>query len=247
MIGRWVSIGAVAVLLLVGLVSPAYADHLGGNSDDHDAEHTIARLTAHYQDPGLEVQNKPFALLYLRTTEGMRDANRAGEFSNPAFWDSQVIPSFAGYYLDAYAAWKRGDRKRVDAAWRIAFRANAKRLTCTQLMYLGINAHVNNDLAFVIDDLGARYLYPDHERVDDILTSIGPVVYPEIQQELCPKLYTDTIPPTADTDIAAWRQLAWDNAQRLKDAPTERARRALAQSIRRHARDQAHEILRWNR
>jgi hypothetical protein len=35
-------------------------------------------MTAHYHDPGLEPQNRPFALLYLRTTEGMRDANAAG-------------------------------------------------------------------------------------------------------------------------------------------------------------------------
>jgi RimJ/RimL family protein N-acetyltransferase len=61
-------------------------------------------MTAHYQDPALEPQNKPFALLYLRTTEAMRDANTAGEFSDPVFWDTVVIPTFANYYLDAYAA-----------------------------------------------------------------------------------------------------------------------------------------------
>ena len=89
---------------------------------DHNTDHTIAQMTAHYQDPGLEVQNKPFALLYLRTTEGMRDANNAGEFSDPVFWDTEVIPTFADYYLDAYAAWQRGDLHDVDPAWRIAFR-----------------------------------------------------------------------------------------------------------------------------
>ena len=34
----------------------------------------------------------------------MRDANNAGEFSDPVFWDTEVIPTFADYYLDAYAA-----------------------------------------------------------------------------------------------------------------------------------------------
>lgn len=34
----------------------------------------------------------------------------------------------------------------------------AQHLTCTQLTYLGFNAHVNNDLAFMIEDMGARYL-----------------------------------------------------------------------------------------
>jgi hypothetical protein len=231
---------AVAVLTTLGMVSPARAGH--------NAADTIDRMTAHYRDPGLEVQNKPFALLYLRTTEGMRDANNAGEFSDPQFWDEEVIPTFAKYYLDAYAAWKRGDGRDVDPAWRIAFQADPDKLTCTQLIYLGINAHVNNDLAFVIDELGDRYLYPDHRHVDDVLAyRTRPVVYPEIERDLCPGLSAEAIPPTADRDIFAWRQLAWDNAQRLESAPNRHARQVLAHQIRRHAADKAREIIRWNR
>ena len=231
---------AVAVLTTLGMVSPPRAGH--------NAADTIEQMTAHYRDPGLEVQNKPFALLYLRTTEGMRDANNAGEFSDPQFWDEEVIPTFARYYLDAYAAWKRGDLREVAPAWRIAFRANPERLNCTQLLYLGINAHVNNDLAFVIDELGDRYLYPDHRHVDDVLAyRTRPVVYPEIERDLCPGLSAETIPPTADRDIFAWRQLAWDNAQRLVAAPTARDRERVARQIRRHAKDKAREILHWYR
>ena len=159
-------------------------------------------MTTHYQDPGLEAQNRPFALLYLRTTEGMRDANLAGEFSDPQFWDTRVIPTFASYYLDAYAAWKRGDLRAVDPAWRIAFRANPAKLTCTQLIYLGINAHVNNDLAFMAEEMGTRYAYPDHKHVDDVLAfRTRPVVYPEIQRELCPGLFSEVVPSDADADI----------------------------------------------
>ncbi len=81
-------------------------------------------------------------------------------FSDPPFWDTEVIPTFATYYLDAYAAWKRGDTREVDPAWRIAFRADPERLNCTQLLYLGINAHVNNDLAFMIQEMGAALHLP---------------------------------------------------------------------------------------
>lgn len=237
MLRRMVITGALATLLMVGLLAPARADH--------DTGHTIAQMTAHYQDPDLEFQNRPFALLYLRTTEGMRDANAEGEFSDPAFWDAEVIPTFANYYLDAYAAWERGDRRHVDPAWRIAFRADPKRLTCTQLIYLGINAHVNNDLAFMIEEMGPHYTYPDHRHVDDVLAyRTRPVVYPEIQRDLCPNLFTEPAAPT-DANIFAWRQLAWENGQRLLSAPTDKARDAIAKDIRRHAREQAHEILRW--
>ncbi len=131
MVRRLTTVVALAVLAALLLAVPARADHT--------TDHTIAQMTAHYQDPTLEFQNKPFALLYLRTTEGMRDANNAGEFSDPTFWDTEVIPTFADYYLDAYAAWQRGDLREVDPAWRIAFRAKPDRLNCTQLIYLGIN------------------------------------------------------------------------------------------------------------
>ena len=237
---RRIAVVAALVALTLAWTSPAQA----GST----ADLTIARMTAHYRDPGLEVQNKPFALLYLRTTEGMRAANAGGEFSDPAFWDSEVIPTFAGYYLDAYAAWQRGDAADVPPAWRIAFQARVGRLTCSQLLYLGINAHVNNDLAFVIEDLGQRYTYADHRHVDTVLVDrVAPVVYPEIQRVLCPDLFTDPVPATADRDITAWRQLAWDNARRLQQAPDERTRRAVARQIRQHARDKAREILRWGR
>jgi hypothetical protein len=240
MFRRIMAVGLLAALSALGVAAPARADHT--------TAHTIAQMTAHYRDPALEFQNRPFALLYLRTTEGMRDANAAGEFSDPVFWDTEVIPTFANYYLDAYAAWERGDKSEVDPAWRIAFRADPDRLTCTQLIYLGINAHINNDLAFMIEDMGPRYTYPDHKHVDDVLAyRTRPVVYREIQRDLCPDLFTETLPPGADVDIFAWRQLAWENGQRLLNAPTEKARDRIAKDIRKHAQEMARDILRWYR
>ena len=240
MLRRITTIVALAILAALSTMSPARADH--------NTAHTIEQLTAHYQDPALEPQNKPFALLYLRTTQAMRDANDAGEFSDPQFWDQVVIPTFANYYLDAYGAWKRGDDQDVDPAWRIAFRTEPERLNCTQMLYLGINAHVNNDLAFMIEQVGPRYLYADHKHVDDVLALRAyPAAYPEIQRDLCPGLFLETVPPTADLNIFAWRRLAWDNAQRLLSAPTPQAREVVAEEIRQHAQDKAREIIRWYR
>ena len=227
----------VAVALASSSAFDARRPPARAGADPEGATRTIARMTAHYRDRALEQQNKPFALLYLRTTEGMRDANGEGEFSGPAFWDRRVIPTFADYYLDAYDTWRRLDRQQVAPAWRIAFGAPASGLTCTQLLHLGINAHVNNDLAFVIEDLGRWYLYPDHRHVDDVLVNrTRPVVYPEIQRDLCPDLLSETVPADADRDILAWRQLAWDHSQLLLEAGTRRVRENLAAAIRRHAR-----------
>jgi len=107
---------------------------------------------------------------------------------------------------------------------------------------------VNNDLAFMIAEMGARYTYPDHKYVDDVLAiRTRPVVYPEIQRELCPDLFSEVVPAGADADIFAWRQLAWDHAQRLLAAPTDKARDWVAKDIRRHAKYKAREILHWYR
>ena len=107
---------------------------------------------------------------------------------------------------------------------------------------------MNNDLAFTIEELGPRYTNADHEHVDDVLAfRTRPVVYPEIQRDLCPDLFTKTVPATADRNIFAWRQLAWENAQRLQAPPTQKARDAIAKEIRRLVKDKAHEILRWYR
>jgi hypothetical protein len=207
---------------------------------------TITQMTANYRNASLEPQNRPFALLYLRTTEGMRDANDLGEFSDAEFWDHEVIPTFADYYLDAYEAWKHGAEATADPAWCLAFRADPEKLTGHQLITLGINAHVNNDLAFMIEDLTPRYRYPDHKHVDDVLAyRARPVVYPEIERELCPGLSAEKVPPTADRDIFAWRQVAWENAQLLVTAPTPQAREDVANGIRQHAQDKAEEILHW--
>jgi hypothetical protein len=70
-------------------------------------------------------------------------------------------------------------------------------------------------------------------------------LYPEIQRDLCPGLSNEVVPPTADRDIFAWRQLAWDNAQRLLSAPTAKARDKVAREIHQHAQDKAREILHW--
>ena len=107
MLRRSLTVLAVAVLTAIALASPARADHT--------TDHTIAQMTAHYQDPGLEVQNRPFALLYLRTTEGMRDANNAGEFPK-AVADPDAEPNGVVWKLPGDLG-RRRCSGRTDRRW----------------------------------------------------------------------------------------------------------------------------------
>jgi hypothetical protein len=176
-----------------------------------------------------------FALLYLRTTESIRAALRAGEFGDRRFW-SRITFGFGRYYLDALDAWRRGERRRVPEAWRIAFRAaRDERVSTLGDLFLGINAHVNRDLAFIYHGLGVRN-HADHLHVNDVLARVQPVVYPEILATLDPTV-AGQAPKDASLslDIFAWRELAWRNAARLRAARTRAARRRVAAGIERHS------------
>jgi hypothetical protein len=176
-----------------------------------------------------------FALLYWRTTEGIRDAIRAGEFSDRPFWN-RITTAFGRYYLDAFAAWARGRTSDAPLAWRIAFRAaDRERVSTLGDLYLGINAHVNHDLAFVYERLDARN-HADHLYVNTVLGQVSSVVFGEIEATLDPTLAAQhSGDPTFGLDIFAWRERAWRNARRLRQARSPAARRRVAARIARHS------------
>jgi Family of unknown function (DUF5995) len=179
--------------------------------------------------------NAAFALLYRRTTEGIRDAIRAGDFSDRPFWN-QITTAFGRYYLDAFGAWRRGAASGTPGAWRIAFNAaKGKRVSTLGDLFLGINAHVNHDLAFVYYRLGARS-HADHLQVNAVLTRVSASVLPEIAATLDPTVAgQSSSDPALELDIFAWRELAWHNARRLATAPDAAARHRIAAGIERHS------------
>jgi hypothetical protein len=201
---------------------------------DACGDRLVTDMTRNYQRLGCD-HNAAFALLYLRTTEDIRDAIRAGEFSDRRLW-TQITTGFGRYYLDPFKAWRRGHVRRAPMAWRIAFRA-AKRERVSTLgdLFLGISAHINHDLAFVYYRLGLRD-HDDHLHVNAILAGVRPRALAEITARLDPDLPGETSSdPSLTFDIVGWRERAWTNAQRLAAAPDRAARRAVATDIERHS------------
>ncbi len=195
-------------------------------------DNLIREMERHYADVGCS-HNAVFALLYLRTTEGIRDAVVDGHFDDPHLLAHQGYV-FGRYYLDPFRAWTQGRDERVPEAWRIAFEAGeAGQVSVVGNMMLGINAHVNRDLAFVLAALGdtssdGTSRKDDHDRVNDVLVDTRPVAVPEIGLDLDPSIFT--VAPGPDV-VPAWRQTAWDNAQRLLEAETDEARAEIARDI----------------
>jgi hypothetical protein len=89
-----------------------------------------------------------FQLTYLTFSQHVLAAVRAGRFSDPA-WAIDMCCRFVEVYLEQLARWDRRDPSQC-GAWRRAFgEIETGRANVMQAMLLGMNAHINYDLAFV--------------------------------------------------------------------------------------------------
>lgn len=160
-----------------------------------------------------------FALVYLRTTEVYRDTADTIGYDDVASV-TREDSLFADYYFRAFDAYHSGHGS-VPPAWQIAFdSASAHTLSAQGNAFLGVSAHIQRDLPFVLYDLytqGHAVSYEDHTLVNEFLAQVD--VAPEIIARFDP-----TYPPGSDISlIAAWRETAFQNFERLRDAtPVER-------------------------
>ena len=198
-----------------------------------------------------------FALSYLRTTEEYRRT-----IENPNFFDDTAFVNhedvvFARAYFDAFDAWHGGRRQDTPPAWAIAFQAAADNAVTAQgNLLLGINAHVQRDLAITLAAIGlvkpdGSSRKPDHNRVNQILNRITDELYAEIARRFDPTIDDADVPGTADDFlifqvIPTWRETAWRNAERLAAAPTPAVRAQVLQSIETYAASQAQTIVLTN-
>src|SRR5215208_6391533 len=154
-----------------------------------------------------------FSLTYLRTTEEYRRA-----IEDPTFFDDTPFVNhedavFASYYFNAVDAWRAGRRDAVPPAWAIAFQAAADRaMPASGDLSLGINAHVQRDLPFVLAGIGlvkpdgsSRKI--DHDRVNEFLNRVTDDLYAEIARRFDPTIDDNDLPGTVD-DTALFQSIA---------------------------------------
>jgi hypothetical protein len=176
-----------------------------------------------------------FALAYLRTTEEYkRSAITPGFYEDVRFINHEDAV-FANYYFKAYDAWHRGDLANTPPAWQVALQsADQKAVNGSTNILLGISAHINRDLPFVLWQIGlvkpdGTSRKPDHDKVNEFLNRVS--LYPEANRR-----FDDTIDPNAAPgsihSIVAMREQAWRNAERLRAAENDPVQFALvSQSI----------------
>jgi hypothetical protein len=131
----------------------------------------------------------------------------------------------------------------VPDAWRIAFEAAAGNATnAGHDVFLGMNAHIQRDLPYVLAKVGLRTTKgrsrkPDHDRVNRILTTVIDPVEDEVARRYDPFFSLADAKPspleelTALETLKSWREGAWRNAERLLNAGSRQERREVAQSI----------------
>jgi Family of unknown function (DUF5995) len=191
-----------------------------------------------------------FALSYLRTTQ-----EYGRTIADPTFFEDTPFVNhedavFARYYFDAYDAWHGGRPQDTPPAWRAAFEASDRQQDPALAdLFLGINAHVQNDLPFVLAGIGlvkpdGTSRKHDHDRVNEFLNRVTDGLMAEIAQRFDPTVDDGNVPTTVDDLVAfqaipTWRELAWRNAERLATAPTPAARADVAASIQAYAGSQA--------
>jgi hypothetical protein len=183
-----------------------------------------------------------FATTYLELTKTLRGivARDPHFFSDPQYLYYEDA-LFAEYYFRAVERDAAG--QPVPEAWRIAFDTAASGdANAGQDMLLGINAHVQRDMPFVLAELGLHRpdgssRKGDHDRVNDVLQRGYERVVAAVARRYDPLLYTtnarwNPVDNVAGLELVkSWREGAWRNAERLLNATTEAERQRVAQSI----------------
>src|SRR3954463_6557481 len=167
--------------------------------------------------------NAIFSLTYLRTTEEYRRTINDPTFFQDTNFVNHEDAVFARYYFKAYDDWTKGRQDAVPPAGAIAFRAaDQHAVSAAGNIALGINAHVQRDLPFVLAAIGlvkpdGSSRKPDHDRVNWILNRVTDDLMAAIARRLAPTIDDDDLPTAADDIvhfqiIPTWREAAWRNA-----------------------------------
>jgi hypothetical protein len=117
-----------------------------------------------------------FLSVYVRMTEAVADRIDRGDFDDPE-WVGAYLVAFANLYREAVYHYENGDDERLAESWRLAFDAAERGDSLVvQDAALGVNAHINYDLAVALERVGIdpnrSQKYADHERVTDVIRDV---------------------------------------------------------------------------
>lgn len=175
-----------------------------------------------------------FATTYLAFTRVLAAWLQEGRFEDPE-WMSRYGIAFADLYRQAVIAYQRGETKNVPKAWRISFETSATgRGLIIHDLLLGMNAHINRDLPFALQDVsidpGRESRFRDHSLVNEALRAATDPVQNHIARTYAPglALIDRTLGPL-DERVSSFsftkaRWAAWEAAVSLVNSRTDAER-----------------------
>jgi hypothetical protein len=180
-----------------------------------------------------------FANTYLLLTQEIkRTMKRDPHFYSDKRWLIYLDRTFANFY---FALYEKG--AKLPEAWQIAFDTAARGdHNAAQDMLLGINAHVQRDMPYVMASVGLRTpdgtsRKPDHDKGNAILAAGYERIVRDAERRYDPFVGITNSSATPLDDFAGlemtktWREGVWRNAERLLNAKTDAERALVAQSI----------------
>ena len=200
------------------------------------AEARLADLARQWGDAG--DRRAVFAECYLVMTRRVHENIAAGSFQD-GVWVGRLLDRFATYYFDAVDSYGGALGVRVcPAVWREALDACSDPLCHPlQALMLGINAHINHDLALALvdvlddwdtlDDEQRRFRQEDHELVNTIIDETTDEVQREVVAQWSPlasalDLLLGPLDEWAFGTLAqSWRSQVWLDAMDLVALPPE--------------------------
>lgn len=153
-------------------------------------------------------------------------------------WVTELLHRFADYYFEALAAYEQSERQ-PPAVWRLTHDvARRKEISALQHLLLGVNAHINYDLAFALRDLlqdeweqltpeAIQRRYEDHLLVNQIIAETIDKVQDEVVERYAPSLdVVDRLLGRMDEWMTAhvikeWRDDVWKSAVALLEAKSQ--------------------------
>jgi Family of unknown function (DUF5995) len=163
-----------------------------------------------------------FAVLYQKMTLAVQAAITASKFEDGLRMQKLII-HFAGYYLQAWDGYQ--NKQTIGPAWQQVFSAcENKNLVVLQHLILGINTHINLDLAKAAVQTcpgqSIHALQADFEKINTIIASLVQEVQTSLEKIWWPlKLLTDITnnrhKAVLNFSINTARKTSWANALAL--------------------------------
>lgn len=199
----------------------------------------LGRLERVFRDQGDD--RAIFATAYRRMTLGMRVHLDGDLFEDPD-WVRAYLVAFGEYYRRALLLWEYGEIDHIPDAWELSFgTAERGEALVLQDLVLGVNAHINHDLPFALEDAGVEHgrtrKHRDHDRVNRVIGRVIDAVQDRVVEHYSAALgHLDTLLGPVDETITHFsltkaRDHAWSRGVALTNAPDTDERRRLHSQI----------------